>query len=71
MTETETRNYYATTRNYVDHSTFGGELNLFDFEGHHTMSSMANRIATDLRFDNTCKQNALNRNRTNNKKVGK
>lgn len=29
MTETETRNYY--TRNYVDHSTFGGEINIEDF----------------------------------------
>lgn len=66
MTETETRNYY--TRNYADHSTFGGELNSFDFEGHHTMSSMADRIAADLRFDNMCRINALNRNRKN---VGK
>lgn len=64
---TETRNYY-TTRNYVYHSTFGGELSSFDFEGHHTMSSMAAKIAADLRFDNMCKQNALNRDRKKNYK---
>lgn len=31
MTETETRNYYTTTRNYADHSTFGGEIDIEDF----------------------------------------
>lgn len=66
MTKTQTRNYY--TCNYADHSTFGGELNSFDFEGHHTMSSMAAKIAADLRFDNMCKQNALNRDRNKNNK---
>lgn len=67
---TETRNYY--THNYVNHSTFGGEVNSFDFGGHHTMSSMATRIASDLRFDNMCKQNVLNRDRNKNyKKAGK
>lgn len=60
----ETRNYYTTQNNYADHTTYGGELSLFDFEGHHTMQSMANRIAADLRFDKMCKQNALNRDRT-------
>lgn len=39
------------------HRTYGGELNLFDYEGHHTMSTMAQRIFHDWRFDNTCKAN--------------
>lgn len=68
---TETRNYYTTTRNHADHSTFGGLIYNYDFDGYNSLSSIAERIAADLRFDNTCKQNALNRNRTNNKKVGK
>lgn len=35
----------------VDHRTFGGELTLFDFEGHHTMATMANKIMRDYDFD--------------------
>lgn len=68
---TETRNYYTTTRNYADHSTFGGLIYNYDFDGYNSLSSIAERIASDWKFDNTCKQNALNRNKTNNKKVGK
>lgn len=70
MTREETRNYY-TTRNY-DHSTFGGEFNSFDFEGHHTMASMAAKIESDFRFDKQCKLNVINRDKNKNyKKEGK
>ena len=55
------KEFYRTGRVNVDHRTYGGELSLFDFEGHHTMSSMANRIAADSRFNNMCKQNSINR----------
>lgn len=45
----------GTTNRYgiyeVDHRTFGGELTLFDFEGHHTMTTMANKIMKDYAFD--------------------
>lgn len=45
----------GTTNKYgiyeVDHRTFGGELTLFDFEGHHTMATMANKIIRDYAFD--------------------
>lgn len=45
----------GTTNRYgiyeVDHRTFGGELTLFDFEGHHTMKTMANKIMRDYAFD--------------------
>ncbi len=70
---TETRNYYTTTRNYADHSTFGGHIYNHDFDGYNSLSSIADRIASDWKFDNMCKQNVLNRNKTNNnnKKVGK
>lgn len=52
MTET----YYRTGNYKVDHTTFGGELTLFDFEGHRTLSNMAEKIASDLRFDETCRK---------------
>jgi hypothetical protein len=57
------KEFYRTGRVNVDHRTYGGELSLFDFEGHHTMSSMANRIAADSRFNNMCKQSTLNKER--------
>lgn len=58
---TETRNYY--TRNYVDHSTFGGIICDFDFSGHHTMASMVDRIIQDQRFDERCRRNVTARDR--------
>lgn len=59
MTET----YYRTGNYKVDHTTFGGELSLFDFEGHRTLSNMAEKIASDLRFDETCRKNWENNKR--------
>lgn len=59
MTET----YYRTGNYKVDHITFGGELTLFDFEGHRTLSNMAEKIASDLRFDETCRKNWENNKR--------
>lgn len=45
----------GTTNKYgiyeVDHRTFGGELTLFDFEGHYTMTTMTNKIIRDHTFD--------------------
>lgn len=72
MTEKETRNYYTTTRNYADHSTFGGYVYNYDFDGYNSLSSIAERIASDWKFDIRCKQNAENRDRNKNyKKEGK
>lgn len=51
------RNYY----NYTDHTTYGGQLSLFDFEGHHNLQTMANKIASELKFDKRCKQNIESR----------
>lgn len=49
---------YNRILNYKpDHSTYGGELSLFDFEGHYTMSSIARKIDYDNRFDRSCSQN--------------
>lgn len=66
---TETKNYYTSsnyTYSYTDHTRFAGELSLFDFNGHHTMSSMADKIAKDLAFDRQCRLNAKNRDRIKN-----
>lgn len=41
----------------MNHCTFGGELTLFDFEGHHTMSTMTKKIMRDFAFDKQCGQN--------------
>lgn len=57
-----TENYYRTGRVNIDHSTFGGEISLFDFEGHRTLSDMADKIASDLRFDERCRKNIIIRN---------
>lgn len=54
MTETITINKKRFYK--IDHTTYGGELSLFDFEGHYTMTSMANKIAKDKRFDEQCRK---------------
>ena len=51
---------YIAGKYKVDHSAFGGELSQFDFEGHHTLSSMANKITADQRFDEMCRKNRIN-----------
>lgn len=70
-----TKNFYTTENYKVDHSTFGGKIYLSDFEtdyrGKNSIngSSIAQRIVSDLRFDEQCRKNIENRER--NKKYGK
>lgn len=64
------KEFYRTGKVSVDHRTYGGELTEFDFEGHHNMCTMAKRIAEQLRFDNMCKQNSINRDRYKNYNEG-
>lgn len=57
----------------VDHSTFGGELTPFDFDGHHTMATMTSRIVSSFAFDKKCQKNIqikYNPIRNNAKKAG-
>lgn len=68
MTREETRNYYTTTCNHENHSTFGGYIYNYDFDGYNSLSSIADRIISDLNFDYMCKQNAINRDRNKNYK---
>lgn len=56
-----TENFYRTRKVNVDHSTFGGDITLFDFEGHQTLTSMADKIASDFRFNERCRKNIINR----------
>jgi hypothetical protein len=63
MTDTLHRTGY----NYKpDHHTYGGEIELFDYEGHNTMCSIAEKIRKSESFDKKCKENIKNRNRVNN-----
>lgn len=57
---TETRNYYTTRRK---NSSFGGLISERDFNDYTSMSSIAERIAQDLRFDEKCKKEILTRKR--------
>jgi len=61
--------FYRTERFNVDHSTFGGIISNYDFDGHPTMSDMASKIMSDLKFDWQCKKNIVNGGK--NKKYGK
>lgn len=53
-----TRKYYTTGNYKSDHSTFGGEIDIKDFGGHVSMSTMAKRIISGWKFDEDCKNNA-------------
>ena len=55
-----TRNYYRTGNYKPDHSTFGGEIYNYDFEGYVSMSDMAERIISDWKFDEKCRKVANN-----------
>ena len=58
-----TRNYYRTGNYKPDHSTCGSVIYNYDFDGYVSMSSMAERIISDWKFDERCKKNLLNRDR--------
>ena len=58
-----TKEFYRTGNYEIDHTTFGGVLNSFDFDGHHNMKTMSDKIISDLRFDKQCKKNEEERNR--------
>ena len=58
-----TRNYYTTGNYKPDHSTCGSVIYNYDFDGYVSMSSMAERIISDWKFDERCKKNLLNRDR--------
>lgn len=65
------------TRNFTDHTTFGGIVNFSDFNTNYKgkdelESSVARHIVEDWKFDNYCKMNIKNRERSSKyKKEGK
>ena len=65
-----TKELYRTGNYKIDHTTFGGIINSFDFDGHRDLRSMADKIMDDLRFDERCRRNAESRKRENNYKRG-
>lgn len=60
---------YTTEKYNVDHSTFGGIIYQSDFEtdyrgkDNNNGSSIAQRIVSDLKFDEQCRKNIENRER--------
>lgn len=65
-----TKEFYRTGNYKVDHTTFGGIINSFDFDGHCSMRDIADKIMSDLRFDEQCHKNIESRKRENNYKRG-
>ena len=65
-----TRNYYTTGNYKPDYSTCGSKIDNYDFDGYVSMSSMAERIISDWKFDKQCKKNIENRDRNKNYKKG-
>ena len=55
------KEFYRTGRYSVDHSTYGGEITSFDFEGHNTIQSMTDKILSSWRFDQSCIKNTNNK----------
>lgn len=41
----------------VNYSAYGGEITAFDFDGHPTITGMAEKICRDYRFDERCRKN--------------
>ena len=53
--------FYRTGNCPIDHTKCGLELTLFDFEGHHTLCSMAQKIQSAVEFEKKCKENIKNK----------
>ena len=58
-----TRNYYKTGNYKTDHSTCGSVIYNYDFDGYVSMSTMAERIISDWKFDEQGRKNIENKNR--------
>ncbi len=63
-------NFNKTKIYSQDHTTYGGKLSSFDFDGHHTMATMAKKISYDHIFDNQCQKNIKLKNDNNKKNIG-
>ena len=61
-----TRNYYTTGNYNVNHSTCGSVIYNYDFDGYVSMTSKAERIISDWKFDKRCKKNVEGINKKEN-----
>ena len=52
-----TGKFYKTDNYRAVHHTYGGELTSYDFDGKHTIKTMADKIMRDFAFDKQCKKN--------------
>lgn len=50
--------YYGIGRVNREYLDYGGVIYNYDYDAHHTMADIANRIAADLKFEKKCKQSA-------------
>ena len=64
------RNYYRTGNYKPDHSTCGSVIYNYDFDGYISMADMAERIISDLKFDEQCRKNVESRDNNKNYKKG-
>lgn len=51
-------NFYTSGRANTNHSTFGGIIHNYDFEGYNSMGSISGRIISDWKFDDQCRKNS-------------
>ena len=65
-----TRNYYRTENYKPGYSTCGSKIYNYDFDGYVSMTSMAERIISDWKFDERCKKNVENRDKNKTCKKG-
>ena len=65
-----TKNYYRTGNYKPNHSTCGSVIYNYDFDGYVSMTSMAERIISDWKFDEERRKDVLNRNRNKDYKKG-
>ena len=55
------RNYYRTENYKTDHSTCGSLIYNYDFDGYVSISTIAERIISDWKFDEKCRKNIINK----------
>ena len=56
-----TRNYYRTGNYKPDRSTCGSVIYNYDFDGYVSISTIAERIISDWKFDEKCRKNIINK----------
>lgn len=56
-----TTEFYGLDNYSTDCSTYGGKIYDGDYDNYHSMSDIAQRIASDFRFDEKCRKNTIAR----------